>query len=209
MKIILLGAPGCGKGTQSKLITKKYNIPQISTGDLLRENLKNKTPLGIDAKTQMEKGALVPDLLVINLLKDRISQKDCNNGYILDGFPRTLNQAKKLNKIVNIDKVINIDLLDEFIIKRITSRRVCPKCNEIYNTRTYNSPVCDKCGEKLIQRKDDNLETVKKRLDYYYKHTAVLVDYYTKQEKLVKIEGKEKPADTFAEIDKILGRVEK
>jgi len=182
MKLIFLGAPGAGKGTQSSILCEKLNIPGISTGNIIREEMANKTELGVKAKEYVESGGLVPDELVINMIKTRLSGKDCNNGYILDGFPRTLNQAKSLTSMgVNIDKVINIDVSNEIILVRMAGRRVCSKCGNPYHIE-FNRPkvdgLCDKCGNELIIRKDDERQTVLNRLEIYDNETKPLIDYY-------------------------------
>lgn len=184
MKLIMLGAPGSGKGTQAKLITKDHDIPQISTGDLLRTAVKNNTELGLKAKEFMNTGKLVPDDLVLQLLRERLSQKDCENGFILDGYPRNLAQAQDLKKITNIDLVINIDVSYALLIERITGRRTCKQCGAIFHIR-YNLPkiesICDKCSGTLYQRDDDTEETVRKRLSTYENKTKPLIEFYQKQ----------------------------
>ncbi|MGL5972375.1 MAG: adenylate kinase [Oscillospiraceae bacterium] len=193
MKLIFLGAPGAGKGTQSEIICKKLNIPVISTGNVLREAVKSKTDLGVKAKSFMDNGQLVPDKLVIDMIKDRFSQDDCKNGFILDGFPRTVAQAEALNNLgIFIDKVINIDVQDKVIIERMSGRRVCDKCGASYHIK-FNKPlkedICDKCDGNLIIRGDDNHETVVKRLDAYHNETKPLIDYYDKKLKLTTVDG--------------------
>ena len=194
MKIIMLGAPGAGKGTQAKQIAQAYNIPHISTGDIFRANIKEGTELGKKAQEYMDKGLLVPDELVCDLVVDRIHKDDCEKGYILDGFPRTIKQAEELDKILEkenkkVDMVINLTTPKEEIIERIVNRRVCSnqECKTVYNI-VLNPPkvegICDKCGSKLLQRKDDNVETVESRIDTYLKNTSPLVEYYTKQNKI-------------------------
>ena len=184
MKIIIQGAPGSGKGTQAKFIVKQYNIPQISTGDLLREAVKTGTELGLKAQKHMNTGTLVPDDIVIKLLNDRIIQEDCQNGFILDGFPRNLVQAQELKKITDIDLVINIDVDYGLLIERITGRRTCKNCSSIFHIK-YSPPKevdkCDKCSGSLYQRDDDTEETVKNRLNTYENVTKPLIDYYEKQ----------------------------
>jgi adenylate kinase len=182
IRLIMLGAPGSGKGTQAKFLTKSYHVPQISTGDLLRGAVKEGTKLGIKAKSFMDDGKLVPDNLVLELLKERINKKDCENGFILDGYPRNLSQAKQLEKITEIDLVINIHVDYNLLIERITGRRTCKKCGAIFHI-TYNPPkktnICDKCSGELYQRDDDTEETVKKRIRTYEEQTKPLVNYYT------------------------------
>ena len=192
MKLILLGAPGAGKGTQATRLAEHYSIPHISTGDIFRANLKAETPLGLKAKEYMDKGLLVPDELTVDLVMDRISQEDCVNGYILDGFPRTLNQAAALDAKVAIDAAVDVEVPDEDIVKRMAGRRVCPTCGEPYHTEwkvPQKEGICDRCGSKLIIRKDDEPETVLKRLTVYHDQTQPLIDHYGKQDKLVAVDG--------------------
>lgn len=200
MNLILLGAPGAGKGTQAEVICDKLQIPAISTGNILREAVKNGTELGIKAKGYMESGALVPDEVVIGILKDRIAGDDCKNGFILDGFPRTVPQAEALEKMgVVIDKVIEIFVPDEKIEQRLSGRRVCEACGASYHVDYKPSKVdgvCDKCGGKTVQRRDDQPETIKERLRVYHEQTAPLKDYYAKRGKLTVVEGQEEVADT-------------
>ena len=200
MKLILLGAPGAGKGTQAEVISEKLSIPQISTGNILREAVKNGTECGIKAKSFMESGALVPDEVVIGILKDRIAEDDCKNGFILDGFPRTVPQAEALEKMgVNIDKVLSIDVEDAAIQARISGRRVCEKCGASYHIQ-YNPTkvdgICDKCGGNAVQRKDDAPETVIERLKTYHVQTAPLADFYAERGKLVRVKGQDGVAET-------------
>lgn len=208
-RLIILGAPGSGKGSQCKWITKDYNVPHISTGDLLRKNIAEGTALGIEAKKYMDQGQLVPDELVINLLKARLEETDCKeNGFLLDGFPRALSQAEVLDEYLNengwnIDKVINLHVPDEEIMARTINRRTCenPECKEIYNLRD-NPPavegICDKCGSKLFQRDDDNEETVTKRLNVYHNQTEPLIEYYTEKGLVATIVGQKELSDTIA-----------
>lgn len=200
MKIILLGAPGAGKGTQAEVICNRYNIPAISTGNIIREALKTGTEMGLKAKSYMESGALVPDEVVIGIIKERIVKDDCKDGFILDGFPRTIPQAEALDKMgIVIDKVIDIEVPDEKIINRMSGRRVCEKCGASYHLE-YKKPkvegICDACSGTLIQRKDDHPDTVKSRLDVYHNETEPLKDYYEKQGKLTVVEGQEEIEDT-------------
>ena len=192
MKLILLGAPGAGKGTQATRLADQYHIPHISTGDIFRANLKEETPLGLKAKEYMDQGLLVPDELTVDLVMDRLAKPDCANGYILDGFPRTLVQAAALDAKVDIDAAINVEVPDEKIVKRMAGRRVCPKCGEPYHTE-YKVPakegVCDRCGSLLIIRKDDEAETVLKRLAVYHDQTAPLIDHYQAAGKLITVDG--------------------
>lgn len=213
MKLIMLGAPGAGKGTQAKKIAEKYGIPHISTGDIFRANIKNGTELGNKAKSYMEKGLLVPDELTCDLVVDRIAQDDCKNGYVLDGFPRTIPQAEALKAALGkmgttIDYAINVEVPDENIVKRMGGRRACLACGCTYHV-IYNAPkvedVCDVCGAKLVLRDDDKPETVKKRLDVYHEQTQPLIDFYDKEGVLVEVDGTQNLEDVFQAITKILG----
>jgi len=200
MNLILLGAPGAGKGTQAEVISDALNIPQISTGNILREAVKNGTEYGLKAKEAMDSGALVSDDIVIGILKDRIAADDCKKGFILDGFPRTVPQAEALDAMgVTIDKVIEISVPDETIKQRVSGRRVCSGCGATYHIEFKPSKVegkCDKCGGETIIRKDDQPETVLERLDVYHKQTAPLKDYYSKQGKLETVIGQEEVSET-------------
>lgn len=213
MKIIMLGAPGAGKGTQAKKIAAKYEIPHISTGDIFRANIKNGTELGKKAKTYMDQGLLVPDELTVDLVIDRLAQDDCKNGYILDGFPRTIPQAEALDAALaklgeKMDYAIDVDVPDENIVSRMSGRRACTGCGATYHI-VYNpskkGECCEVCGEKLILRDDDKPETVQKRLNVYHEQTQPLIDYYTKQSILRTVDGTQDMNDVFAEIVKILG----
>lgn len=200
MKLILLGAPGAGKGTQAEKICEKFNIPAISTGNIIRAALKDGTEMGLKAKSYMEAGQLVPDEVVIGIIKDRLKEKDCENGFILDGFPRTIPQAEALEKMgIEIDKVVDIEVPDDKITARMSGRRVCEKCANSYHM-LYKKPmvdgVCDACGGKLIQRKDDAPETVQARLVEYHEMTEPLKDFYKNLGKLRVVEGQEEVADT-------------
>lgn len=202
MKLILLGAPGAGKGTQAEKIVDKFGIPAISTGNILRAALKEGTEMGLKAKAYMESGQLVPDDVVIGIIKDRLKEKDCENGFILDGFPRTIPQAQALEDAgIVIDKVLDIEVPDEKITARMSGRRVCAKCANSYHM-LYKKPmvegVCDACGGELIQRKDDAPETVQARLKEYHEMTEPLKDFYSNLGKLVIVEGQEEVADTTA-----------
>ncbi len=203
MKIILLGAPGAGKGSQATKIAAKYGIAHVSTGDALRANIKNGTELGKFAKSFIDKGALVPDEVVVGIVADRIKQADCEKGFLLDGFPRTIAQAEALGKLTDIDYVINIDVDFDLIAARIGGRRMCA-CGESYHISSYKSDVCAKCGGKLYQRDDDKEETVKSRLAVYEKQTAPLVSYYENSGKLVTVDGNKTIDEVFAEISEIL-----
>ncbi|MCC8072875.1 MAG: adenylate kinase [Clostridiales bacterium] len=202
MKLILLGAPGAGKGTQAEKIVDRFGIPAISTGNILRAAVKASTELGLKAKSFMDAGQLVPDDIIIGIIQDRIKEKDCENGFILDGFPRTIPQAQALEDMgVEIDKVLDIEVSDEAITKRMSGRRVCAKCANSYHIE-YKKPsvdgVCDACGGELIQRKDDAPETVQARLAEYHEMTEPLKDFYKELGKLVVVEGQEEVADTTA-----------
>ena len=200
MKLILLGAPGAGKGTQAEIIASKLSIPTISTGNILREAIRNGTKTGLEAKRYMDEGKLVPDEVVIGIIKDRLARDDCKNGFILDGFPRTIPQAEALDAMgVIIDRVIDIEVPDEKIVTRMSGRRVCEKCGASYHL-LYKKPevegVCGKCGGTLVQRKDDHPDTVLERLHVYHEQTEPLKAYYEKQGKLKIVEGQEEVADT-------------
>ncbi len=213
MKLIMLGAPGAGKGTQAKKIAEKYNIPHISTGDIFRANIKNGTELGQKAKTYMDQGLLVPDELVVDLVMDRFAQPDCENGYVLDGFPRTIPQAEALDAALEkagakIDYAINVEVPDENIINRMSGRRACVACGATYHLvhiPPKKEGVCDSCGKELILRDDDKPETVKKRLDVYHEQTQPLIDYYTQKGALVEVDGTVDMEEVFNAIVKILG----
>ena len=202
--IILLGAPGAGKGTQAAMIAEEFNVPHISTGDILRRNMKEGTPLGLKAKAFVESGGLVPDEVVIGLVEDRLSQDDCKNGYILDGFPRTIAQAEALDKVAKIDLAINIDVPFETIIDRLGGRRVCV-CGETYHVSMLNGETtCKRCGKELFVRDDDKPETVKNRLKVYSDQTQPLIDYYRSQNKVVDIKANGTKEEIFADIKKVL-----
>ncbi len=200
MNMIFLGAPGAGKGTQAEVVCKELNIPAISTGNMLREAVKNSTEAGLKAKSYMDAGELVPDEVVIGILKDRIAQPDAQNGFILDGFPRTVQQAEALESMgVEIDKVIEIDVPDDAIIARMSGRRVCEGCGNSYHIEykpTKVEGICDACGAKVVQRIDDKPETVLARLKTYHEKTAPLKDYYEKRGKLVTVKGQNEIAET-------------
>lgn len=202
--IILLGAPGAGKGTQAAMIAEEFKVPHISTGDILRRNMKEGTPLGLKAKAFVESGGLVPDEVVIGLVEDRLSQEDCKNGYILDGFPRTIAQAEALDKVARIDLAINIDVPFETIISRLGGRRVCV-CGETYHVSMLNGETtCKRCGKELFIRDDDKPETVKNRLKVYSDQTQPLIDYYRSQNKVVDIKANGTKEEIFADIKKVL-----
>ena len=213
MKIVMLGAPGAGKGTQAKKIAGKYGIPHVSTGDIFRANIKNGTKLGMQAKAYMDAGNLVPDEITIGMLLDRIHQEDCEKGYVLDGFPRTIPQAESLTAALkergeSIDYAIDVDVPDENIIRRMSGRRACLKCGATYHI-LYAAPkkegICDTCGEALVLRDDDKPETVSKRLKVYHEQTQPLIDYYTKEGVLKTVDGTRSLEEVFQEIVGVLG----
>ncbi|MCI8639113.1 MAG: adenylate kinase [Coprococcus sp.] len=213
MKIIMLGAPGAGKGTQAKKIAAKYSIPHISTGDIFRANIKNGTELGKKAKTYMDQGLLVPDELVVDLVVDRVNQEDCAKGYVLDGFPRTIPQAEALDAALakqgqKMDYAVDVDVPDENIIRRMGGRRACVGCGATYHL-VYAAPkqdgICDTCGGELILRDDDKPETVEKRLGVYHEQTQPLIDYYTNAGILKTVDGTVDMEDVFGAIVSILG----
>lgn len=213
MKIVMLGAPGAGKGTQAKRIAAKFSIPHISTGDIFRANIKNNTPLGAKAKSYMDKGELVPDELVIELIMDRFAQDDCVNGYVLDGFPRTIPQAEELDKALksvndNLDYAIDVEVPDDNIINRMSGRRTCVNCGATYHI-VHNPPKveneCDTCNGELILRDDDKPETVKNRLDVYHTQTEPLLKYYTEKGILYTVDGTQDMDTVFDSICKIVG----
>ena len=201
MNIILLGAPGAGKGTQASKIVDAYKLPHISTGDIFRENIKNQTPIGLLAKSYIDKGALVPDEVTCKIVEERISREDCKNGYMLDGFPRTIAQAEALDKITKIDLVINIDVDFSLLLDRLCGRRVCKDCGESYHiTRLNGETKCSRCGGELYQRKDDNPETVQSRLDVYNGQTAPLIEYYTAKGVIFNVDGSKTPEEVNAKV---------
>ena len=212
MKVIMLGAPGAGKGTQAKKIAEKYQIPHISTGDIFRANIKNGTELGNKAKSYMDQGHLVPDELTCDLVVDRINQEDCKNGYVLDGFPRTIPQAEALTEALDkigekLDYAIDVEVPDDNIINRMSGRRACVACGGTYHIKfnpTKKEGICDACGGELILRDDDKPETVKQRLTVYHDQTQPLIDYYTKEGILKEVDGTLDLQAVFAEIVKIL-----
>ena len=213
MKIIMLGAPGAGKGTQAKKLSEKYGIPHISTGDIFRANIKNNTELGQKAKGYMDAGQLVPDELVVDLVVDRVKEKDCFKGFILDGFPRTIPQAESLDAALSrlgeaVDYAINVEVPDENIVKRMGGRRACVTCGATYHmvyAPTKKEGICDTCGGELILRDDDKPETVQKRLNVYHEQTQPLIDYYTKEGILKSVDGTKDLEEVFADIVAILG----
>lgn len=213
MKIIMLGAPGAGKGTQAKMIADKYGVPHISTGDIFRANIKNGTELGMEAKKYMDQGLLVPDELTVRILLDRVAQDDCKNGYVLDGFPRTIPQAEVLDSELtkfgdHIDYAINVDVPDENIVKRMSGRRACLTCGATYHIEHVppkKEGICDVCGSELVLRDDDKPETVKNRLNVYHEQTQPLIDFYTEKGVLKTVDGTVPMEEVFAAITAILG----
>ena len=212
MKIIMLGAPGAGKGTQAKMIAEKFGIPHISTGDIFRANIKNGTELGKKAKEFMDKGQLVPDELTVEILLDRVANDDCKNGYVLDGFPRTIPQADVLDKELTklgdkVDFAINVDVPDENIVRRMSGRRACLKCGATYHIEHIppkTEGICDKCGSELVQRDDDKPETVQNRLSVYHEQTQPLIEYYEKKNILKSVDGTKDMQEVFSDIVNIL-----
>ena len=212
MRIIMLGAPGAGKGTQAKKIASKYSIPHISTGDIFRANIKNGTELGNKAKTYMDQGLLVPDELVVDLVVDRVNQNDCENGYVLDGFPRTIPQAEALDKALtemgqSIDYAINVEVPDENIVKRMSGRRACLACGATYHIEHIppkQEGICDTCGQSLVLRDDDKPETVLNRLKVYHKQTQPLIDFYTQKGVMKAVDGTVDMHEVFDSIVEIL-----
>ncbi|MCL2426232.1 MAG: adenylate kinase [Oscillospiraceae bacterium] len=209
MRLILLGPPGAGKGTQAEVLVEKLNVPQISTGDILRAAVKNGTPVGLEAKAYMDAGDLVPDDVIIGVVKERLTADDCKNGYIFDGMPRTIAQAEALDaQEVIIDTVLSIEVPDEVIIKRLSGRRTCPKCGMIFHIETKKPKVegiCDACGAALVIRKDDEAETIVNRLKTYHNETEPLIDYYKTQGKLKEVGGDLSIAEQTAEMFNALG----
>lgn len=203
MYLVFLGDPGAGKGTQATRVCEKYNIPHISTGDILRANIKAGTALGVEAKSYIDKGLLVPDEVVIGLVKDRLAQSDCKKGFLLDGFPRTIEQAKSLDKFAKISAAIDISVDGALVVERIAGRRMC-KCGESYHISWYDKDVCAKCGEKLYQRDDDKEETVKSRLEVYNAQTAPLIEYYRDKGVLRQVDGAQEMTKVFDDIVRIL-----
>ena len=206
MNIIFLGPPGAGKGTQAQKICDSLKIPQISTGDILRRAMKEGTEIGLKAKSYIDAGKLVPDEIIIDIVKERLAMDDCKGGYILDGFPRTVPQAEALGTFAVIDSVIELDVADQVLVDRLSGRRVCLKCGATYHVSMLNGKTtCDKCGEELVQRDDDKAETVLNRLKVYHEQTAPLTDYYEKKGLLHKVAGDQGIEGTFSAIMKELG----
>ena len=216
MKIIMLGAPGAGKGTQAKMIAEKYNIPHISTGDIFRANIKNGTELGKKAKEYIDQGQLVPDELTLDLVMDRFKKDDCKNGYVLDGFPRTIPQAQALDEALKaigekVDYAIDVDVPDENIVRRMGGRRACVSCGATYHV-VYNPTkvegICDVCGSEVVQRKDDREDTVRERLDVYERQTQPLIDFYKEKNLLSTVDGTKAINEVFNDICELFGRVD-
>lgn len=213
MKIVMLGAPGAGKGTQAKMIAEKYGIPHVSTGDIFRANIKNGTALGMEAKKYMDQGRLVPDELTVKILLDRVAQPDCANGYVLDGFPRTIPQAEVLDEALQgqgekLDWAVNVDVPDGNIVRRMSGRRACLKCGATYHIEHIppkKEGACDACGSELVLRDDDRPETVQNRLKVYHEQTQPLIDFYTGKGILRSVDGTRDMRDVFAAITEILG----
>ena len=205
MKLILLGAPGSGKGTMAQKLTTELHIPQISTGDIFRKNLKEETPLGLKVKSIMASGALVPDDITIEIVKNRLAEQDCEKGYILDGFPRSLVQAEALDAFQNVDFAVNLDVDRETVVKRLSGRRFCPACNGTFHVSSLeNEKVCPVCGAELIIRADDCEETVRERQNVYDKNTLPLLDYYAKQGKLLTVNGNGTVEEVYGRILAVL-----
>jgi len=210
--LVIFGPPSAGKGTQAQKLSKKYGIPQIATGDLLREHVRKQTPLGLKMKSVLDAGRLGPDDLVVQMISERVSQPDCRNGYLLDGFPRTMGQAKELEKMTDVDLVLNIVVDFELLVERAVGRRICPTDSSVYHVK-FNPPkkagACDKCGGALVQRDDDKEETVRRRLNVYKEQTAPLVDYYRKKGKLVDIDGSGGIDAVFGQMVKAIDGIRK
>lgn len=206
MNIILLGAPGAGKGTQATRISDKFGMPHISTGDIFRANIKNQTEIGVLAKSYIDKGQLVPDEVTCKIVENRLQEEDCKNGYLLDGFPRNVSQAEALEKFTKIDAVVNINIDFSLLMARLCGRRVCKNCGESYHVSTLGGKTtCERCDGELYQRADDNPETVQKRLDVYDAQTAPLIDYYTKKGLILNFTGTDEPPEVlFNEISNVL-----
>ena len=201
MKLIFLGPPGAGKGTQATGVSTKLNVPHISTGDMFRSAIKNETKTGLEAKSYMDKGQLVPDSVVIDMVRERLAMDDCKGGYLLDGFPRTVEQAEALEGISSPDAVVNIDVADEKLLSRLTGRRVCSKCQGTYHiSKLADEKVCPVCGGELIHRDDDKPETISKRLQVYHDQTAPLIGYYTGNGKLKTVDGDNRPEEVLKAI---------
>jgi adenylate kinase len=212
MKLVIFGPPSAGKGTQAQKLSKQYGIPQVATGDLLRKAVADKTPLGLKIKSYVDQGKLGPDDIIVRLIKERVSKPDCRKGFLLDGFPRTMGQAKELEKMTDIDLVLRIIVDFEVLVERAVGRRTCPKCSAVYHIK-FNPPMnegtCEKCGSRLIQRDDDREETVRNRLRVYQEQTAPLIEYYRKKGKLVDIDGAGGIDAVFAQMVDAISRLKK
>jgi len=212
MKLVIFGPPSAGKGTQAQKLSKQYGIPQVATGDLLRKAVADKTPLGLKIKSYLDQGKLGPDEVIVQLIKERVAKPDCKNGFLLDGFPRTMGQAKELERMTDIDLVLSIVVDFEALVERAVGRRTCPKCSAVYHIK-FNPPmnegICEKCGFKLIQRDDDKEETVRNRLKVYQEQTAPLIEYYRKKGKLVDIEGSGGIDAVFAQMVDAISHLKK
>ncbi|MEM0344016.1 MAG: adenylate kinase [Thermoplasmata archaeon] len=212
MKLVIFGPPSAGKGTQAQKLSKRYGIPHVATGDLLREHVAKKTPIGVKVKEILDAGKLGPDDLIVQMIKERVSQPDCRNGYLLDGFPRTMNQARELEKMTDIDLVLNIVVDPEVLVERAVGRRICPRCAAVYHVR-FNPPkndgICDKCGTPLIQRDDDKEETIRRRLKVYQEQTAPLIEHYRSKGKLVDIDGSKGIEGVFEQLVKAVESVKR
>lgn len=210
MKLVVFGPPSAGKGTQAQKLSAKYGLPQVSTGDLLRKAVADKTPLGVKVKSYLDQGRLGPDDLIVKLIKERVSKPDCRNGYLLDGFPRTMGQAKELDKMTNVDLVLNIVVDMEVLVERAVGRRSCPNCGAVYHVK-FNPPTnagtCEKCGSSLVQRDDDKEETIRNRLKVYQEQTAPLIEHYRKKGKLVDIDGSAGIDAVFSQMVKAVSKL--
>jgi len=212
MKLVIFGPPSAGKGTQAQKLSKQYSVPQVATGDLLRKAVADKTPLGLKIKSYLDQGKLGPDEVIVQLIKERVAKPDCKNGFLLDGFPRTMGQAKELEKMTDIDLVLSIVVDFESLVERAVGRRTCPKCSAVYHVKfnpPMNAGICEKCGSKLIQRDDDKEETVRNRLKVYQEQTAPLVEYYRKKGKLVDIDGSGGIDAVFAQMVHAISHIKK
>jgi adenylate kinase len=212
MKLVIFGPPSAGKGTQAQKLSKQYGLPQVATGDLLRKAVADKTPLGLKIKSYLDQGKLGPDEVIVQLIKERVAKPDCKNGFLLDGFPRTMGQAKELERMTDIDLVLSIVVDFDALVERAVGRRTCPKCSAVYHIK-FNPPmnegVCEKCGSKLIQRDDDKEETVRNRLKIYQEQTAPLIEYYQKKGKLVDIDGSGGIDAVYSQMVKAISNMKK
>jgi adenylate kinase len=212
MKLVIFGPPSAGKGTQAQKLSKQYSVPQVATGDLLRKAVADKTPLGLKIKSYLDQGKLGPDEVIVQLIKERVAKPDCKNGFLLDGFPRTMGQAKELERMTDIDLVLSIVVDFDALVERAVGRRTCPKCSAVYHVK-FNPPmnegVCEKCGSKLIQRDDDKEETVRNRLKIYQEQTAPLIEYYRKKGKLVDIDGSGGIDAVYSQMVKVISHMSK